>query len=216
MNLLNTFSFSTHYSERGTGLPFGLAVISGADAGLAKEAVADAKLQALSRIEADKSLIRSRIDMFDSFFRRYGFKCPLPHQLSAVEKSGLPTISPFVDALLITELTHGLLMGIQDLDPIVNPLTYDLAAKGEQFSGMRGTITCRDNEMVVRDAQNIVASYFQGPDKRTSIRPTSRNLVFYAFAAPGISPDTLNDALISACNVFDGTCEASEHRVYST
>jgi 4-hydroxy-3-methylbut-2-enyl diphosphate reductase IspH len=69
--------------------------------------------------------------------------------------------------------------------------------------------------MVVRDSQSIVASYFQGPDKRTSVRPASRNLIFYAFAAPGIAPDVLSIALSNACTIFDGTCKTSEYRVYA-
>jgi DNA/RNA-binding domain of Phe-tRNA-synthetase-like protein len=210
------FSFSPRYLTSGFGLPFGLAAVSGVDAESARHEVADAKIRAMEKIRSGAKDIQARIDRFETFFRTHGFKCPLPRQFARVQQEGaLPAVTPFVDALLCAEMAHGLLMGVQDRTPIAGRLTYDLADGGEQYLGMRGTVTCRDNEMVLRDDRGIVASYFQGPDKRSAIQSSTRDLVFYAFAAPGIDVGVLGDALADACGMFGNSSEDADYRVYS-
>jgi len=216
MDILNRFSFSERYVKSGAGLPFGLAIVSGVDAEAARHAVAEAKRRAMDRIRADGLSIQGRIDRFETFFRDRGFKCPLSRQFARVQREdALPTVSPFVDALVSAEMAHGLLMGVQDCEPLSGALTFDLASEGEQFPGMRGPVTCRDNEMVLRDDEGIVASYFQGPDTRSAIQPTTRDLVFYAFSAPGIPERVLDEALADACAMFNTAAESAAHRVYT-
>jgi DNA/RNA-binding domain of Phe-tRNA-synthetase-like protein len=215
MDMFGDFNFSPRYLKSGLSLPFGLAVVSGVEAESAKHVMADVKARAMERIRREGSNIQGRITRFETFFRDHGFKCPLPRQFARVQQDGaLPTVTPFVDALLSAEMAHGLLMGVQDRAPLSGGLTYDLADAGEQYAGMRGPVTCRNNEMVLRDGQGIVASYFQGPDKRSAIQSSTRDLVFYAFAAPGIDASVLDEALADACSMFGDAAEDAGYRVY--
>ncbi|MGB9628261.1 MAG: hypothetical protein ACPL6D_06340, partial [Thermodesulfobacteriota bacterium] len=81
----------------------------------------------------------------------------------------------------------GILMAIQDLDRFDGQWQLDLATEGETFHGVSGKrINCKKDEIVLRDEKEIVCSLFQGPDFKTKIDSSSRNIVVYVFTAPGI------------------------------
>ncbi len=42
------------------------------------------------------------------------------------------------------------------------------------------------NDMMVSDLQGITSSIIYGPDKRTQIKPDTRNILFIVYAPPGI------------------------------
>jgi hypothetical protein len=128
--------------------------------------------------------IEHRVSSIDAFFSEHEFACPLPQQLTRTLASGLPRISPLVDALLITEMTSGALMGLQDLDKIEGDLLFDVATGGETFGGFRSDVTCRHGEIVIRDSATIIASYFQGPDKKTAVDSRTTAVAAFVFAAP--------------------------------
>ena len=107
---------------------------------------------------------------------------------------GFPTISPLVDILLILELTHGMLMGVQDYAAMKGIIIYDLAENGEGFAGMRSDIYCKANEIILRDNCGIVASYHQGSDKRTMIRPVTDSPIFFIFGTPNLEEAAVHEA----------------------
>lgn len=183
-------------------LPFGVCVVSGVSLGEARPFVDQAHHGFPAELEARLGQTQERIGRFDAFFREHGYRCPLPHQLATARKKGLPRIDPLVETLLYCEMTHGLLMGVQDWGKVEGGLVYDAAAADESFPGMRGTVECRAGEMVLRDDAGIIASYFQGPDQRTRVAPATKDAVFFAFAAPGIEPAELRAALERAAEVL--------------
>jgi len=134
------------------------------------------------RLRRDSQSVQESLAVYERFFARQDREFPLTKQIATVTKRGLPPAPPPVLALLALEAATGVLMGVQNLDAIDRSLTLDALRGAETFVGMRGnTITCRPGEIVVRDAAGIVASLLQGPDKRTSVTPRSRNLAFCVF-----------------------------------
>ena len=115
------------------------------------------------------SSVMQRIQAFESFFTQHGFRSPLGDQLKHIQEKGLPGGSPLVKALLLSEMGTGLLMGAQDAAAIRGPLVCDLAEEGETFRGMRAEVLCRKGEIVLRDSEGIIATLFQGPDRRTRL-----------------------------------------------
>ncbi|MEV0186537.1 phenylalanine--tRNA ligase beta subunit-related protein [Streptomyces sp. NPDC050625] len=124
--------------------------------------------------------------VYARWFDAHGVTCPLPGQIATARRKGLPAIGPAVDALLYGELTTGVLMGVQDAEAVDGGLHFDWAAQGETFTGFRSTVTCSQDEPVVRDRTGIVASMLQGPDRRTSVTKSSSHLVFTVYDAPGL------------------------------
>lgn len=119
---------------------------------------------------------------FERFFRARKQPFPLSKQIGSAASHGFPPTPIPVLALLALEAATGILMGVQDLNAIEASITLDALETEESFTGMRGNqITCSPHEVVVRDERSIIASLFQGPDRRTAVEPGCRNILFYVF-----------------------------------
>jgi len=192
------------YSESLRGLPWavvlGVVTVRGVDPPALEAALASAQ-QSVSFNDPGPSVMR-RIQAFESFFTQKGFRSPLGDQLKHVQKKGLPGGSPLVKALLLSEMSTGILMGAQDAAAIKGPLVCDLAEEGETFSGMRTEVLCHKDEIVLRDSEGIIASLFQGPDSRTRLNKDTKDIAFFVFSVPGISAADVQEGVEAVCSLF--------------
>jgi DNA/RNA-binding domain of Phe-tRNA-synthetase-like protein len=116
---------------------------------------------------------------------------------------GFPIVNLYIDAHILAEMVHGILMAIQDLDRFRGEWRLDLAHEGETFQGVSGKpIRCKEGEIVLRDEEGMVCSLFQGPDFRTRVEPASREIVVYVFTAPGIQEEQVSDGLQLALEIL--------------
>ena len=140
--------------------------------------------------------IEERIHLYEEFFRDWGYPCPLPGHLKRTVDMGFPIVNLYIDAHIIAEMCHGILMAIQDLDRFRGAWTLDLAREGETFQGVSGKVVlCKDGEIVLRDEGGIVCTLFQGPDAKTKVDSASKNIVIYVFSAPGVEEDPISNGL---------------------
>ena len=212
MSSLFQFRQNVHFTPK---LDFGCAVIRSVDQPELKRRVTADKIAAMEAVKAGRDRLEDAVGQYSALFEANGFKNPLAHQLTSVLKKGFPTINPFVDALLIAEMTTGHLMGVQDWAKVRGELFYDRAVEGDVFAGMRGRVECRAGEMVLRDDAGIIASYFQGPDNRTKVGNGSKDVVFFVFSAPGIDRTSIEAALQCVVDLCDPGGTTSEMVVRS-
>jgi DNA/RNA-binding domain of Phe-tRNA-synthetase-like protein len=105
----------------------------------------------------------------------------------------------------MAEMCHGILMAIQDMDRFDGQWRLDLAQEGETFEGVSGRmLICKEEEIVLRDEKEIVCSLFQGPDFRTKIAESSKNIVVYVFTAPGIRGEDVANGIKLALEILEG------------
>ena len=117
---------------------------------------------------------------------------------------GFPIVNLYIDTHLIAEMVHGILMAIQDLDHFEGNWRLDLAREGETFQAVSGKMLfCKEQEIVLRDAREIVCSLFQGPDSRTKVDEGSKNIVVYVFTAPGIQEEHVSNGLQLALELLE-------------
>jgi DNA/RNA-binding domain of Phe-tRNA-synthetase-like protein len=155
------------------------------------------------RRRANLAQIEERINLYDQFFKEWGYPCPLPGHLNRTIEMGFPIVNLYIDTHIIAEMCHGILMAIQDLDRFHGPWTLDLAKESETFQGVSGRmISCKAEEIVLRDETGTVCSLFQGPDFRTKVDASSRNIVVYIFTAPGIQEEQVSDGLQLAIEIL--------------
>jgi DNA/RNA-binding domain of Phe-tRNA-synthetase-like protein len=148
--------------------------------------------------------IEERIQLYDRFFQEWGYACPLPGHFKKVIQMGFPIVNLYIDTHIIAEMCHGILMAIQDLDRFEDPWRLDLADDGETFEAVSGKrITCKQDEIVLRDEKGIVCSLFQGPDFKTRIESSSQNIVVYVFAAPGIVEEHVSNGIRLALEILE-------------
>jgi DNA/RNA-binding domain of Phe-tRNA-synthetase-like protein len=190
---------------------FGLVVLEGLEPE-ALAAAADAARETFpERLAEHLDTARRRVDAFAGHFAAHGHRCPLPGQLDRAARKGLPKILPLVDALLACEMTTGLLMGVQDWSAVRGELVYGACETQESFEGMRGPVTCSPGEPVLQDGEGVIASYFQGPDRRTRVSPETRDAVFFVFTAPGLGAEDV-EAGVAAVEALLGEAAATVRR----
>jgi DNA/RNA-binding domain of Phe-tRNA-synthetase-like protein len=156
------------------------------------------------RRRANLAQLEERINLYDQFFKEWGYPCPLPSHFKRTIEMGFPIVNLYIDAHIIAEMYQGILMAIQDLDRFQGEWKLDLAKEGETFDGVSGNIIqCKEDEIVLRDGEGVVCSLFQGPDFRTRVGPTSKNVVVYVFTAPGIQEEQVSNGLQLALELLE-------------
>ena len=156
------------------------------------------------RRRANLAQIEERINLYDKFFKEWGYLCPLPGHLKRAVGMGFPIVNLYIDTHIIAEMCQGILMAIQDLDRFQGEWRLDLAREGETFQGVSGKmIHCKEDEIVLRDGEGIVCSLFQGPDFKTRVEPASNNIVVYVFTAPGIEEERVSNGLQLALEILE-------------
>jgi DNA/RNA-binding domain of Phe-tRNA-synthetase-like protein len=156
------------------------------------------------RRRANLAELEGRINLYDRFFKEWEYPCPLPGHFKRTIEMGFPIVNLYIDTHILAEMVHGILMAIQDLERFRGEWKLDLAHDGETFQGVSGkTILCKEKEIVLRDGEGIVCSLFQGPDFRTRVEPTSKDIVVYVFTAPGIQEQQVSGGLQLALEILE-------------
>ena len=211
------FSKSPRYTEKYPEVGFGLALISGCRNVEHPPGFKAYKKKRLRKMRKRETLaeITQRIHTYEAFFQGFGFECSLPKHLKRTVDSGFPSYNLMVDAHFMAEMCAGILVAVADYDRFDGALTLDLADAGESFQGMgKRDMKTVAGEIVLRDERNIVCVLCQGADEKTRVGPDTLNVLFYAYAVPGIHGNYLKDGLdIAAGTVADfgsGTVETVE------
>jgi len=194
------------YRRRFPDLPFGIGTIRDCAYFEKSEPFKLYKRELLRKMKRKANLleIEERINLYDRFFQEWGYACPLPGHFKKVIHMGFPIVNLYIDTHIIAEMCHGILMAIQDLDRFEGSWRLDLAEEGETFEAVSGKrITCKRDEIVLRDEKGIVCSLFQGPDFKTRIDPSSQNIVVYVFAAPGIVEEHASNGIRLALEILE-------------
>jgi DNA/RNA-binding domain of Phe-tRNA-synthetase-like protein len=195
---MRRFKISPAYSERYPRVGFGLAFVRDCRNPENPDGFDQFKRRQLRQMRRREILagISRRIDVYARFFESFGYTCPLPRHLKRVVSSGFPRYSLYLDAHFLAEMCAGILVAVADDDRFDGDLTLDVAAKDEISVGLgnRRFLT-REGEIVLRDASDIVCVLCQGADEKTRIRPDTRNVLFYAYAVPGIESAYLAEGL---------------------
>ena len=198
-------TITDNYRRRFPDLSFGIGTIQNCTYFEKNESFKLYKRELLRKMKrrANLAQIQKRINHYDQFFKEWGYPCPLPGHLKRSIEMGFPIINLYIDTHIIAEMCHGILMAIQDLDRFQGNWKLDLANEGETFQGVSGKmIRCKEEEIVLRDQEGIVCSLFQGPDFRTKIEASSKNIVVYVFTAKGIQEEQVENGLKLAIEIL--------------
>jgi len=194
------------YRQRFPDLAFGIGTIQACTYFEKNESFKLSKRELLRKMRrrANLAQLEERINLYDQFFKEWGYPCPLPSHFKRTIEMGFPIVNLFIDTHIIAEMCHGILMAIQDMDRFQGEWKLDLAQEGETFQGVSGKmIRCKEDEIVLRDKEGIVCSLFQGPDYKTRVEPASRNIVVYIFTAPGIQEEHVSNGLQLALEILE-------------
>jgi len=195
------FCMSQEYTERYPGIGFGLTLISGCNDHPNPDGFDQYKRKLLRKMRKRETLaqITERINTYADFFQSFGYECPLTKHLKRTVNSGFPRYSLFVDAHFMAEMCAGILVAVTDFDRFDGKLTLDTAEDGEICAGMGGReFVMKEGEIVLRDEKDIVCVLCQGADEKTRVLEDTTNVLFYAYAVPGIENQYLKAGLTVA------------------
>ncbi len=199
------FSISARYQARYPGVAFGLTLISGCRNHENPPGFDQHKRKLLRKMRKRQTLaeINARINTYADFFQSFGFECPLTQHLKRTVHSGFPRYDLIVDAHFMAEMCAGILVAVTDYDRFDGSLTLDVTAEGEGCAGMGGReFVCKADEIVLRDAKEIVCVLCQGADEKTRVCEDTTHVLFYAYAVPGIESQHLKNGLIVAAETM--------------
>jgi len=194
------------YRQRFPDLAFGIGTIQSCTYFEKSESFKLYKRELLRKMRrrANLAQLEGWINLYDQFFKEWGYPCPLPSHFKRAVGMGFPIVNLYIDTHIIAEMCHGILMAIQDLDRFQGEWKLDLAQEGETFQGVSGKmIRCKEDAIVLRDGKGIVCSLFQGPDFKTRVEPASKNIVVYVFTAPGILDEHVSNGLQLALEMLE-------------
>ncbi|MBM4278909.1 MAG: hypothetical protein FJ130_13685 [Deltaproteobacteria bacterium] len=200
------FRITDRYCEKFPNLAFGIGTIQDCAFFEKSEPFKLYKREVLRKMRRRVHLaeVEKRIELYDQFFKEWGYPCPLPDHLKRTVEMGFPIHNLYIDIHIMAEMNHGILMAIQDLDRFEGSWRLDLADEGETFQAVsERMILCKKDEIVLRDEKEIVCSLFQGPDFKTRIDPSSRNIVVYVFTAPGIGEEYVSNGIQLALEILE-------------
>ena len=199
------FSISAKYRERYPGVAFGLTLISGCQNHDNPPGFDQHKRKLLRKMRKRQTLaeITDRIETYAGFFQSFGFECPLTQHLKRTVNSGFPRYDLIVDAHFMAEMCAGILVAVTDYERFDGNLMLDVSAEGEVCAGMGGReFVCKTDEIVLRDAKEIVCVLCQGADEKTRVNKDTAQVLFYAYAVPGIESQYLKNGLTVAAETM--------------
>lgn len=194
------------YRRRFPNLAFGIGTIQACTYFEKNEPFKLHKRELLRKMRRRANLVQieESITLYDQFFKEWGYPCPLPGHFKRAIEMGFPIVNLYIDTHIIAEMSHGILMAIQDQNQFYGQWRLDLADEEETFQGVSGKmIRCKEGEIVLRDERGIVCSLFQGPDFRTKVDGTSKNIVVYVFTAPGVREGQIENGLQQALEILE-------------
>ena len=204
-NSMKHCTLSEGYLLKYSGVSFGLTLISGCHNPKNPEGFDQYKRKLLRSMRKRETLaqITERIGIYDAFFQGFGFECPLPKHLKRTVNSGFPRYDLMVDAHFIAEMCAGILVAVTDHDRAEGALTLDIADEGEICAGMGGRkIKTKKGEIVLRDEKEIVCVLCQGADEKTRVSGGTINVLYYAYAVPGIDRKYIKEGLHIAADTM--------------
>ncbi len=199
------FSMSQQYLEAYPDVGFGLTLITRCRDDSNPPGFDPYKRKLLRKMRKRETLaqITERIEIYNRFFQSFGFDCPLPKHLKRTINSGFPRYSLFVDAHFMAEMCAGILVAVTDFGQFDGKLTLDVADEGETCAGMGGRdFITQKGEIVLRDEKEIACVLCQGADEKTRVKEETEDVLFYAYAVPGIAGQYLKEGLTIAADTL--------------
>lgn len=127
--------------------------------------------------------------IYGEYYKRFKKTYHVQLQLESIVLKGksIPSVASLVECMFMAEVKNMLLTAGHDLDKLQLPLTLDVTQGTESYTLMRGTEqTVKAGDMTISDQASIISNIIYGPDQRTQISESTRNVVFTVYAPAGI------------------------------
>jgi len=139
----------------------------------------------------DRAAIASHpvLKVYAEYYKRFKKTYHVQLQVESIVLKGksIPTVASLVECMFMGEMKNFLLTAAHDLDKLQLPLTLDVTQGKETYTVMRGEEQIvKTSDMMISDQVGIISNIIYGPDQRTQISESTRNVAFTVYAPAGI------------------------------
>lgn len=176
------------------GTCYGLLAMEGVDNRQESRIFAERKMAVVKELRSrHEGKTRKEISLehpfeaYGRYFRRFGQRYPVLHQLEtvALKGKGIVSPSPLVAVMYTMELKNGFLTAVHDLDRISLPMIVDVSEGGEPYTDLWGKDRAlRAGDMFLSDQGGILSSILYGPDGGSAVTPETSRAVFAVYGVP--------------------------------
>jgi len=124
----------------------------------------------------------------------------------------IPCINTLVDAYNLASISTEIALAAFDSDKLKGALLMRFATKGEEFLGigMKEPMLLWGGEVVISDAEKLVAIYPHRDAENTKVTEKTRNVLLLICGVPGISEERLSQAARVAVEYVTKFCGGEE------
>ena len=146
------------------------------------------ELEKIIRETFVESIIDDTIQVYDSYFKKWGKTYPIKYQINTIRKGvSFPQVSVLVDSMFLAELKNKYLTSGHDLQAVEGDLTFDVTVGGERYVKLnQKEQLLKKNDIILRDEKGILASILYGPAFRTSISLHTENALYFVWNPYGL------------------------------
>jgi DNA/RNA-binding domain of Phe-tRNA-synthetase-like protein len=138
------------------------------------------------------------LQAYTAYYRRFKKTYHVQLQLESVviKGRGLQRGGALLECMFGTELKNLLLTAGHDLAAVQPPVRLKVSEGTESYTALSGgNKILKQGDMFIEDAEGVISSVLYGPDVRTQLAPTTRDVLFTVYAPPGIPPEAVYDHL---------------------
>ncbi len=144
----------------------------------------------------DRAAIASHpvLKIYGEYYKRFKKIYHVQLQLESIVLKGksIPMVASLVECMFMAEMKNFLLTAGHDLDKLGLPLTLDATKGTESYTVMRGEEqVVKAGDMAISDQTGIISNIIYGPDQRTQITASTRNVAFTVYAPAGIDEELI-------------------------
>jgi DNA/RNA-binding domain of Phe-tRNA-synthetase-like protein len=127
----------------------------------------------------------------------------------------IPQINTLVDAYNLASVNTEVPLAAFDMERLKGDLAMHFAEKGEEFVGigMEKPMRLLGGEIVISDAEKLVAIYPYRDAENTKITTATNNVLLLVCGVPDISEETLRHAAQVATDYICAFCGGAAHKV---
>jgi len=124
----------------------------------------------------------------------------------------IPCINTLVDAYNLASISTEIALAAFDSDKLKGALLMRFATKGEEFLGigMKEPMLLQGGEVVISDAEKLVAIYPHRDAENTKVTEKTKNVLLLVCGVPGISEERLSLAAQVAVEYVTKFCGGEE------
>jgi DNA/RNA-binding domain of Phe-tRNA-synthetase-like protein len=138
------------------------------------------------------------LQAYTAYYKRFKKTYHVQLQLESIVFKGksIPRVAALVEAMFMAEVKNMLLTAGHDLDALQLPARVDVSQGGEIYTVLRGQPQqLKPGDMLIADQTGIISNILYGPDQRTQIQSSTRNVMFTVYAPDGISEQAVLEQL---------------------